>query len=83
MPQLTDYELFFHFLPFFSLSFKQQAKQAPFILPALSIAKVLELPTIKFEDDRAFNDLAIHLFPAQFEVPFVDLHDREEDPEMM
>jgi len=66
-----------------SPSFKQQAKQAPFILPALSIAKVSDLPTIKFEDDRAFNDLAFHLFPSRLELPMVDLQDREDDPEFV
>ncbi|KAG0049459.1 hypothetical protein BGZ83_005755 [Gryganskiella cystojenkinii] len=66
-----------------SPSFRQHAKQAPFILPALSIATVSDFPKIKFEDDMAFNDLAIHLFPEYHEIPSVDLQDREEDPEMM
>ncbi|KAG0037075.1 sensitivity to red-light reduced protein [Podila clonocystis] len=63
--------------------FKHYAKQAPFILPALSIAKVTPLPATKFEDNTVFNDLAFHRFPPQHSVPEVDLHDREEDPEML
>ncbi|KAF9393756.1 sensitivity to red-light reduced protein [Podila verticillata] len=64
-------------------SFKHYAKQAPFILPALSIAEVTLLPSIKFEDNTIFNDLAFHCFPPQQAVPEVDLQDREEDPEML
>lgn len=66
-----------------SPSFKHYAKQAPFILPALSIAEVTLLPVIKFEDNTIFNDLAFHRFPPQHTVPEVDLQDREEDPEML
>ncbi|KAG0090051.1 sensitivity to red-light reduced protein [Podila epicladia] len=64
-------------------SFKHYAKQAPFILPALSIAEVTLLPATKFEDNTIFNDLAFHRFPPQHNVPEVDLQDREEDPEML
>ncbi|KAG0330822.1 sensitivity to red-light reduced protein [Podila horticola] len=64
-------------------SFKHYAKQAPFILPALSIAELTLLPVIKFEDNTIFNDLAFHRFPPQHTVPEVDLQDREEDPEML
>lgn len=66
-----------------SPSFKHYAKQAPFILPALSIAEVTLLPATKFEDNTIFNDLAFHRFPPQHDVPEVDLQDREEDPEML
>ncbi|KAF9281099.1 sensitivity to red-light reduced protein [Mortierella alpina] len=62
---------------------RQFAKQAPFILPALSIADVHILPVIKFEDNTIFNDLAIHSFPSHHTVPEVDVQDREQDPEMM
>ncbi|KAF8979087.1 hypothetical protein BGZ46_005827 [Entomortierella lignicola] len=66
-----------------SPSFRQVAKQALFILPALSIANVSLLPQIKFEDNTIFNDLALHCFPADRAVPEVDTHDREDDPECL
>ncbi|CAO3565807.1 unnamed protein product [Mortierella alpina] len=66
-----------------SPSFRQSANQAPFILPALSIADVHTLPAIKFEDNTIFNDLAIHSFPSHYTVPKVDVQDREQDPEMI
>ncbi|KAF9571606.1 sensitivity to red-light reduced protein [Mortierella alpina] len=62
---------------------RQFAMQAPFILPALSIADVHTLPTIKFEDNTVFNDLAIHSFPSHHAVPEVDVQGREQDPEMI
>ncbi|KAF9172615.1 sensitivity to red-light reduced protein [Mortierella sp. AD011] len=62
---------------------RQVAKQAPFILPALSIADVSPLPQIKFEDNTVFNDLAIHSFPPERAIPEVDLVDRENDPECL
>ncbi|KAF9361338.1 sensitivity to red-light reduced protein [Mortierella sp. AD094] len=62
---------------------RQVAKQAPFILPALSIANVSPLPQIKFEDNTVFNDLAIHCFPRERTIPEVDLVDRENDPECL
>ncbi|KAG0021910.1 sensitivity to red-light reduced protein [Entomortierella chlamydospora] len=61
----------------------QVAKQAPFILPALSIANVSPLPQIKFEDNTIFNDLAIHSFPSERAIPEIDLVDRENDPECL
>ncbi|KAG0323732.1 hypothetical protein BG004_003619 [Podila humilis] len=64
-------------------SFKHYAKQAPFILPALSIAQVSPLPAIKFEDNTIFNDIAFHCFSPHHLLPEVDLRDREEDPEML
>ncbi len=67
----------------YSPSFRQLAKQAPFILPALSIADVHILPAIKFEDNTIFNDLAIHSFPSHHTVPEVDVQGREQDPEMI
>ncbi|KAG0250999.1 hypothetical protein BG011_007913 [Mortierella polycephala] len=67
-----------------SPSFRQIAKQAPFIFPALSIAQVTLFPKTKFEDDTVFNDLAFHVFsPTSDVLPIVDLHDREEDPELL
>ncbi|KAF9942940.1 sensitivity to red-light reduced protein [Mortierella alpina] len=62
---------------------RQYVKQAPFILPALSIAEVHILPAIKFEDNTIFNDLAIHSFPSHHTVPDVDVQGREQDPEMV
>ncbi|KAF9111553.1 hypothetical protein BGX27_004775 [Mortierella sp. AM989] len=62
---------------------RQFAKQAPFILPALSIALVSPLPQVKFEDNTIFNDLAIHCFPPDRIIPEVDLADREKDPECL
>ncbi|KAI1318715.1 hypothetical protein EDD11_006008 [Mortierella claussenii] len=62
---------------------RQLAKQAPYILPALSIARVLLLPNIKFEDNTVFNDLALHLFPPDKDIPEVDLTHREIDPELL
>ncbi|KAF9904275.1 sensitivity to red-light reduced protein [Linnemannia zychae] len=66
-----------------SPSFKQVAKQAPFILPGLSIARISMLPAIKFEDNTVFNDLGFHCFPNDQELPEVDLTDREVDPELL
>ncbi|OAQ26868.1 SRR1-domain-containing protein [Linnemannia elongata AG-77] len=66
-----------------SPSFRQVAKQAPFILPGLSIARISMLPTIKFEDNTVFNDLGFHCFPANQKLPDVDLTDREVDPELL
>ncbi|KAF9183636.1 hypothetical protein BGZ51_000958 [Haplosporangium sp. Z 767] len=67
-----------------SPSFRQIAKQAPFIFPALTIAQVTLLPRTKFEDNTVFNDLAFHVFsPTSDILPIVDLHDREEDPELL
>ncbi|KAF9961133.1 sensitivity to red-light reduced protein [Mortierella alpina] len=62
---------------------RQFENQAPFILPALSIADVHTLPAIKFEDNTIFNDLAIHSFPSHNTVPKVDVRGREQDPEMI
>ncbi|KAF9427086.1 sensitivity to red-light reduced protein [Podila epigama] len=64
-------------------SFKHYVKQAPFILPALSIAKVTPFPAVKFEDNTVFNDLAFHCFPSELPLPVVDLQGREQDPEML
>ncbi|KAF8931489.1 hypothetical protein BGZ58_007590 [Dissophora ornata] len=66
-----------------SPSFRQFAKQAPFLLPALSIARVSLLPQIKFEDNTIYNDLAFHSFPADKALPVVDVLEREDDPEML
>ncbi|KAF9427611.1 sensitivity to red-light reduced protein [Entomortierella beljakovae] len=62
---------------------RQLAKQAPFILPALSISNVSVFPQVKFEDNTIFNDLAFHYFPSGKSVPEVDTTDREEDPECL
>ncbi|KAF9919126.1 sensitivity to red-light reduced protein [Lobosporangium transversale] len=66
-----------------SPSFKQLAKQAPFILPALSIAQISPFPDVKFEDNTIFNDLAFHIFPTSETVPEVSLLDQEPDPEIL
>ncbi|KAF9129209.1 hypothetical protein BGX30_014043 [Mortierella sp. GBA39] len=66
-----------------SPSFRQVAKQAPFILPGLSIARISLLPAIKFEDNTVFNDLGFHCFPTDQKLPDVDLTDREVDPELL
>ncbi|KAG0199225.1 hypothetical protein BGX28_007452 [Mortierella sp. GBA30] len=66
-----------------SPSFRQFARQAPFILPALSIADVCLLPAVKFEDNTIFNDLALHSFPSHCAVPEVDVQQREQDPELL
>ncbi|KAG0283738.1 hypothetical protein BGZ96_011879 [Linnemannia gamsii] len=66
-----------------SPSFRQVAKQAPFILPGLSIARISLLPAVKFEDNTVFNDLGFHRFPADQELPDVDLTNREVDPELL
>ncbi|KAI7816575.1 SRR1-domain-containing protein [Gamsiella multidivaricata] len=66
-----------------SPSFRQFAKQAPFILPALTIATVHGLPETKFEDNTVFNDLAFHCFPADKILPDVDVQGREVDPELL
>ncbi|KAF9584121.1 hypothetical protein BGW38_007510 [Lunasporangiospora selenospora] len=64
--------------------FRQIERQAPFILPALSIASVSPFPVEKFEDNTVFNDLAIHTFsPKTADLPAVSLEDREQDPEML
>lgn len=66
-----------------SLSFRQHVKQAPFILPALSIAHITLFPKVSFEDNTIFNDLAFHCFPSVMTVPDVDILDREKDPELL
>ncbi|KAG0304981.1 sensitivity to red-light reduced protein [Dissophora globulifera] len=66
-----------------SPSFRQLEKQAPFILPALTIASVSLLPKVKFEDNTVFNDMAFHLFPAHISIPTVDTSQQEEDPELL
>ncbi|KAF9972940.1 hypothetical protein BGZ73_003860 [Actinomortierella ambigua] len=66
-----------------SPNYRTIAKQAPFIFPALAIAEEYALPTIKFEDNTAFNDLAIHVFPSNRDLPEPDLTEREIDPEML
>ncbi|KAF9089968.1 hypothetical protein BGX23_006340 [Mortierella sp. AD031] len=66
-----------------SPSFRQVAKQAPFILPGLSIAKISLLPAVKFEDNTVFNDLGFHCFPMDQTLPEVDVTDREVDPELL
>ncbi|KAF9548801.1 hypothetical protein EC957_005473 [Mortierella hygrophila] len=66
-----------------SPSFRQVAKQAPFILPGMSIARISLLPAIKFEDNTVFNDLGFHCFPTDQKLPDVDLADREVDPELL
>ncbi|KAG0272771.1 sensitivity to red-light reduced protein [Linnemannia exigua] len=66
-----------------SPSFRQVAKQAPFILPGLSVARISLLPSVKFEDNTVFNDLGFHCFPIDQDLPEVDLTDREIDPELL
>ncbi|KAF8935319.1 hypothetical protein BGZ47_009987 [Haplosporangium gracile] len=62
---------------------RQVSKQAPFILPGLSIAQISLFPAIKFEDNTVFNDLGFHCFPTDQKLPDVDLADREVDPELL
>ncbi|KAK3843364.1 MAG: SRR1-domain-containing protein [Linnemannia gamsii] len=66
-----------------SPSFRQVAKQAPFILPGLSVARISLLPSVKFEDNTVFNDLGFHCFLTDQDLPEVDLTDREIDPELL
>ncbi|KAG0237070.1 hypothetical protein BGW42_001963 [Actinomortierella wolfii] len=66
-----------------SPNYKTIAKQAPFIFAALPIAEEYALPTIKFEENTAFNDLAIHVFPPHFKLPEPDVTEREIDPELL